>query len=66
MFQEFLFFFESFDKNLKRLQINIHQTTQIFKLSNRIFLLGKKIPYTFFYLYFLFFQTAVNGFKNSR
>ncbi|EMM83537.1 hypothetical protein LEP1GSC037_4505 [Leptospira interrogans str. 2006001854] len=56
MFQEFLFFFESFDKNLKRLQINIHQTTQIFKLSNSIFFTWKKIPYTFFYLYFYFFK----------
>lgn len=62
MFQEFLFFFESFDKNLKRLQINIHQTTQIFKLSNRIFLLGKKFHILFLFI-FLFFQTAVNGFK---
>ncbi|EMN71548.1 hypothetical protein LEP1GSC100_3364, partial [Leptospira interrogans serovar Bataviae str. UI 08561] len=54
MFQEFLFFFESFDKNLKRLQINIHQTTQIFKLSNRIFFTWKKIPYTFFIYIFYF------------
>ncbi|XMT39482.1 glucose sorbosone dehydrogenase [Leptospira interrogans] len=55
MFQEFLFFFESFDKNLKRLQINIHQTTQIFKLSNSIFFTWKKNSiYFFLFIFFIF------------
>ncbi|EMY03199.1 glucose/sorbosone dehydrogenase domain protein [Leptospira interrogans str. 2002000626] len=40
---------------MKRLQINIHQTTQIFKLSNRIFFTWKKNSiYFFLFIFFVF------------